>query len=156
MLKNTASKENRPPLTVFGPGFFVEDFTYKEKTDETVLDANNGRFCITPQYPNGVYAYFATISNSGAEQGGQFNSFKLPIFPYLLGDNYQSTPDEFNFTQYSNQDDYLLTKGKLRKDMTLDDVKEESTWNTSFYRNTAPYNLIEGDEQYQYMPLPNN
>ena len=154
-VEESASKENRPPLTVFGPGFFVEDFTYKEKTDETVLDANNGRFCITPQYPNGVYAYFATISNSGAEQGGQFNSFKLPIFPYLLGDNYQSTPDEFNFTQYSNQDDYLLTKGKLRKDMTLDDVKEESTWNTSFYRNTAPYNLIEGDEQYQYMPLPN-
>ena len=39
--------------------------------------------------------------------------------------------------------------------MTLDDVKEESTWSTQFYRNTAPYNLIEGDEQYQYMPLPN-
>ena len=153
-VEESASKENRPPLTVFGPGFFVEDFTYKEKTDETVLDANNGRFCITPQYPNGVYAYFATISDTGAEQGGQFNSYKLPTFPYLLGDNYQSTPDEFNFTQYSNQDDYLLTKGKDRRMITQDDVKEESTWNTNFYRNTAPYNLIEGDEQYPYMPIP--
>ena len=153
-VEESVSRENRPPLTVFGPGFFVEDFTYKEKTDETVLDKNNGRFCVTPQFPNGVYAYFATISDSGAEQGGQFNSYKLPIFPYLIGACYQSTPDEFNFTQYSNQDDYLLTKSKDRRFLTEDDKKEESTFSTNWYRNTAPYNLIEGDEQYQYIPIP--
>jgi len=135
--EEAALKENRPPLTVYGPGFFVEDYTFKEKTDETFLDENNGRFCITPQFPNGVYAYFATLSNSGAEQGGQFNSYKLPVFPYLVGDNYQSTPDSFNFTQYSNQDDYLL---------------EEDSW----YRNTSPYNLIEGDIRYPYLPIPDS
>ena len=135
--EEAALKENRPPLTVFGPGFFVEDYTFKEKTDETFLDKNNGRFCITPQFPNGIYAYFATLSNSGAEQGGQFNSYKLPVFPYLVGDNYQSTPDSFNFTQYSNQDDYLL---------------EEDAW----YRNTSPYNLIEGDIRYPYLPIPDS
>ena len=137
-VEEAASKLNRPPLTVFGPGFFVEDYTFKEVTDETVLDQNNGRFCITPQFPNGVYAYFATINDSGAEQGGQFNSYKLPIFPYLLGDNYQSTPEEFNFTQYSNQDDYIIT--------------DELDW----YRNTAPYNLIEGDITYPYLSIPDN
>ena len=136
-VEEAALKENRPPLTSYGPGFFVEDFTFKERTDETYLDGNNGRFCITPQFPNGVYAYFATLSNSGAEQGGQFNSYKLPSFPYLIGDKYQSTPEEFNFTQFSNQDDYIL---------------EESNW----YRNTAPYNLIEGDVRYPYMPIPNS
>ena len=154
-VEESSSKLNRPPLTVFGPGFFVEDFTYKEKTDETVLDQNNGRFCITPQYPNGVYAYFATISDSGAEQGGQFNSYKLPAFPYLVGDNYYSTPEEFNFTQYSNQDDFLLTKNKDRRFLTESDKKEDATWSTIWYRNTAPYNLIEGDEQYRYIPIPN-
>ena len=137
-VEEAASKLNRPPLTVFGPGFFVEDYTFKEVTDETVLDENNGRFCITPQFPNGVYAYFATINDSGAEQGGQFNSYKLPVFPYLLGDNYQSTPEEFNFTQYSNQDDYIIT--------------EDLDW----YRNTAPYNLIEGDITYPYISIPDN
>ena len=136
-VEEAALKENRPPLTVFGPGFFVEDYTFREKTDETVLDKNNGRFCVTPQFPNGVYAYFATLSNSGAEQGGQFNSYKLPTFPYLIGKCYQSSPDPFNFTQYSNQDDYLL---------------EEYDW----YRNTTPYNLIEGDTRYPYIPIPDS
>ena len=55
----------------------------KKELMKLYLDENNGRFCITPQFPNGVYAYFATLSNSGAEQGGQFNSYKLPAFPYL-------------------------------------------------------------------------
>jgi len=50
-VEEAASKLNRPPLVTFGPGFFVEDYTFKEVTDETVLDQNNGRFCITPQFP---------------------------------------------------------------------------------------------------------
>ena len=76
-VEESASKTNRPPLTIFGPGFFAEDFTYKEKTDETVLDANNGRFCVTPQYPNGVYAYFATV-----ELGSTTNQIESK-YPYL-------------------------------------------------------------------------
>ena len=51
-VEEAALKENRPPLTVFGPGFFAEDYTFKEKTDETFLDENNGRICITTQFPN--------------------------------------------------------------------------------------------------------
>ena len=129
-------KENRPPLNIFPPGFFVEDYTYKGVLDETVLDKNNGRFCVTPEFPNGTYAYFATISNGSAQQGGKFNNYKLPVFPYLIGDNYYSTPNDFNYFAASNQDDYLL---------------EGSNW----CRNTRPYNLIEGDEQYEYMSLPN-
>ena len=43
----------------FPLGFFNEDNTFAGKGD---LDENNGRFCITPEYPKGVYAYFTTIS----------------------------------------------------------------------------------------------
>ena len=103
MLKKLQSKENRPPLTVFGPGFFVEDFTYKERTDETVLDENNGRFCITPQYPNGVMHILQLLVILVLNKGGQFNSYKLPVFPYLLGDNYYSTPNEFNFSIFQSR-----------------------------------------------------
>ena len=28
---------------------------------EDCLDINNGRFCVTPEYPQGTYAYFITI-----------------------------------------------------------------------------------------------
>ena len=133
--EEAAIKENRPPLNIFPPGFFVEDYTFKGVLDESVLDENNGRFCVTPEFPNGTYAYFATISELSAQQGGKFNNYKLPVFPYLIGKNYYSTPNDFNYLASSNQDDYLLNG---------------SDW----CRNTLPYNLIEGDEQYEYMPLP--
>ena len=40
-LEEAAIKENRPPLSIFPPGFFTDDYTYKSVTDETVLDENN-------------------------------------------------------------------------------------------------------------------
>ena len=44
----------RPPLTTWPSGFFINDFVYENKTSETVLDENNGRHCVTPEYPNGT------------------------------------------------------------------------------------------------------
>ena len=54
----------------------------------------------------------------------------------MIGNNYQSTPFEFNFNSRSNQDQYEL---------------EKSDW----CRITTPYNLVEGDINYPYMPIPN-
>ena len=47
-VEESSKKSNRPPLA----GFFVEDFTYVKVKDEDVLDENNGRFCVTPDFPN--------------------------------------------------------------------------------------------------------
>ena len=44
----------RPPTSIWGEGFFVEDYTYSDVVDETVLDENNGRFCVTPEYPDRI------------------------------------------------------------------------------------------------------
>ena len=41
----------------------------KTSTDDSVLDENNGRFCVTPEYPNGTYAYFATFDSTPASDG---------------------------------------------------------------------------------------
>ena len=88
---------------VFPVGFFVEDYSFKNNGD---LDEHNGRFCKTPDFPNGTYAYFATI-NSGRPNGdGPFKNFKEPTFPYLLGDSYHSVPSEFNFDRKNNQIDF--------------------------------------------------
>ena len=47
---------NRP--TGYAAGFFVEDHVFDESGD---LDIHNGRFGKTPEFPNGIYAYFATV-----------------------------------------------------------------------------------------------
>ena len=60
----------------FDYGIFNEDYSFVNYND---LDSNNGRFGKTPEFPNGVYAYFATI-DSGLN----------PIFPYFIGNTYRS------------------------------------------------------------------
>ena len=131
------SRVDGPPITTFPLGFFVEDFTYYENNDDSYLDRNNGRFCITPEYPKGTYAYFATINPDSIESSGLFENYKKPVFPYILGNKYQSTPNEFNFTKSSNQDEYDL---------------ESNKW----CRNTISYNLRETGIKYPYLYSPND
>ena len=40
----------RPSLDIFPNGFFIEDFKYFAVDDPAVLDENNGRFCVTPEF----------------------------------------------------------------------------------------------------------
>ena len=98
-LKN--SRENGPPIATFPLGFFIDDFEYLANGD---LDENNGRFCVTPDFPEGTYAYFATINPNENETSGTFKNFRAPVFPYLIGENYVAKPDEFNFIETNNQD----------------------------------------------------
>lgn len=55
-------------------GYFREDYAFVTTTATDVLDEHNGRFCVTPEYPNGTYAYFATIDDN-------WNS----AYPYAVG-----------------------------------------------------------------------
>ena len=130
-------KASRPPQNQFPVGFFIEDFTFTKVNDPKTLDENNGRFCITPEYPNGTYAYFATIEEGNADSAGPFAGYKRPKFPYLVGENYKSTPNKFNFSSYSNQEQYLLN-------------------NTEWSRNTYFYNLIENGLEYEYVYIPDD
>ncbi len=122
---------DRPP---FPDGFFVEDYSYSEVNDDTVLDENNGRFGITPEFQEGTYAYFATVDSTQAASAGAFANYKQPVFPYLIGENYHSTPNNFNFKVISNQDEF--------------------NFGSPWLRNTKPYNLIDGELQYEYVYIP--
>ncbi len=43
-------------------GYFREDYEFiAHPGDPTYLDEHNGRFCKTPEYPNGIYCYFTTV-----------------------------------------------------------------------------------------------
>ncbi len=131
------TRPSGPPTTVYPIGTFVEDFVYYESDDDSFLDENNGRFCITPDFPNGTYAYFTTINENNNESSGIFKNYKIPKFPYVIGKNYNSTPIDFNFKVSSNQDDYNI---------------EDNDW----CRNTISYNLREDGIDYPYIYLPNN
>ena len=82
----TASITNaydRPSISDFSLGFFVEDYIYDSQNGD--LDKNNGRFTKTKDFPNGVYAYHATIDKITGE----------PQFPYFIGNSFRSnTIDE--------------------------------------------------------------
>ncbi|MBS1516730.1 MAG: YHYH protein [Bacteroidetes bacterium] len=61
--------------TQYPLGCFVED--YELSGSGTDLDEHNGRFCVTPEYPNGTYAYFITVDSLGN-----------PVYPYIIGKTY--------------------------------------------------------------------
>ena len=53
-------------------GCFIEDWQYVAGSGH--LDQYNGRFCKTPEYPNGTYAYFTTVDET-----------LKPYYPYFIG-----------------------------------------------------------------------
>jgi hypothetical protein len=64
--------------TTYPLGYFREDYEFVSHTSEAdYLDEHNGRFCVTPEYPNGIYCYFATVDED-------WNS----AYPYLVGPTY--------------------------------------------------------------------
>ena len=119
---------NRPPISIYPLGFFIEDYIYTGAGD---LDEHNGRFCVTPDYPNGVYAYFATI-NTINDSIGPFQGYRRPQFPYLIGDSYKSVPHSINFKSLTRQGEYDI---------------EGDRW----LRNTYNYNLDDEFDKYKYI-----
>ena len=65
-----------PPVnTTYPLGYFREDYEYINHANESdYLDEHNGRFCKTPEYPEGIYAYFCTVDEN-------WNS----AYPYAVG-----------------------------------------------------------------------
>lgn len=72
----------RPSQTAYEAGFFVEDYKYVDSGD---LDEYNGRYCRTPDFPDGVYAYFAGISPDPQ------SSAREPQFPYFIGPKFRDS-----------------------------------------------------------------
>jgi hypothetical protein len=103
--------ENRPSTSLFPYGYFIEDYQYTESGD---LDQYNGRFGKTKDFPDGVYAYFATTENN---VDGQL----VGKFPYFIGNEYRSP--------------YLLENINLDQSFNFN--------NSKLLRNTLPYNVNE-------------
>ena len=68
-------------------GHYLEDYAYLGDCGKTLgkdfdLDELNGRWCVTPEFPQGTFAYFTTIDGSG-----------LPVYPYNMGRRYHGYPN---------------------------------------------------------------
>ena len=61
-------------------GTFKEDYEFISSVSDDYLDQHNGRFCKTPEYPDGTYAYFTTVD-------ANYNS----VFPYVVGPTFYGT-----------------------------------------------------------------
>lgn len=60
---------------------YLGDLGYTSGTNTFDLDEYNGRWCVTPEFPNGTYAYFTAIAADGT-----------PLFPYNIGFQYYGNP----------------------------------------------------------------
>lgn len=64
--------------TTYPLGHYKEDYEWIAHPGQAdYLDVHNGRFCVTPEYPNGTYCYFATVD-------ANWNS----AYPYVIGPTY--------------------------------------------------------------------
>mgnify|MGYP001553352176 CR=1 FL=1 len=127
------SAANRPDKKTFPKGYFVEDYVFQNFSD---LDEHNGRFCVTPEFPNGTYAYFMTLEL--VESGSKvFAGDKAPKFPYIIGNSYKSKPIEFNFNSTINQNNFNF------QDLNL-------------VRNTNPFNTLDKNSVYEQFKFSDN
>ncbi|PWU08207.1 MAG: hypothetical protein C5B50_30115 [Verrucomicrobia bacterium] len=82
-----ALSEAGPNVSAAYPiGHYIEDNVYLGDIGRKIekdfdLDASNGRWCVTPEYPNGTYAYFTTIDAAGK-----------PVYPYTMGRRFHGNP----------------------------------------------------------------
>ena len=117
------ANENRPSLSIYPKGFFEEDYFFDDSGD---LDEHNGRFCITPEYPNGVYAYFCTVSES---PDSNFDNYFSPVYPYIIGPTFKNK--------------------QIKKIESFNDIGKK------LLRNTTPYNILSSNSSYDFIVNPN-
>jgi hypothetical protein len=74
----------------FFNGYFREDYVYTANAGQDYLDEHNGRFCVTPEYPNGIYCYFTTV-----------NADNSSAYPYAIGPTFYGNKTAAKVTSIS-------------------------------------------------------
>jgi hypothetical protein len=81
----SASQYGPNVSTQYPLGYYAEDYEYVSGLGD--LDVYNGRFAVTPEYPNGTYAYFVTVNSDGSS-----------AYPYIIGPSYYGVVATENIT----------------------------------------------------------
>lgn len=94
-------------------GYFKEDYLFvSHPGQDDYLDEHNGRWCITPEYPAGTYAYFCTVDDN-------WNS----AYPYAVGPTFYGEYDDRLVTSISEAVTVYEapTSGISEEDLSADD-----------------------------------
>ena len=121
--------------TTYGPGHYIEDFDYRGDLGQTLgtdfdLNEQNVRFCVTPEFPAGTWAYFTTINADGT-----------PQFPYTTGRAYYGSPTGGSPTAADINADTVLTQqfiGGANKALAINSA------NVSGTNVTLTWSAVEG------------
>lgn len=101
------SAQYGPPVSATYPlGRYIQDYDYVAGSGD--LDQYNGRFTITPDFPNGTYAYFVTLASNGSQ-----------AYPYIINVQFYGTSVGSNVTVASDAVDYF-NSGALTQSPSTD------------------------------------
>ena len=107
----TVGFQNGPAVsTAFALGHYIEDYDYRGDLGQvqgTHFDLNeqNARFCVTPEFPSGTWAYFTTIESDGT-----------PAFPYTTGRQFFGSPTGGAVTTIAEPVNTVVVAGPLKAD----------------------------------------
>lgn len=95
--------------TTYPLGYFKEDYEFvSHPTDPSYLDIHNGRFCVTPEYPGGIYCYFTTVD-------ANHNS----AYPYAVGPTFYGNKTAVKVTSISESTTTLSTTGFFENNLKV-------------------------------------
>ena len=115
-----------PLLTDEPAGKFIEDYEYVFGLGD--LDQYNGRFCKTPDFPEGRYCYFVTIDTT--ELGNA-------LFPYVMGPDFNSVVDSWNLNKDAVQQNIPTGVVRYRDPYENVDIDVERAPNASTNAQTT-------------------
>jgi hypothetical protein len=136
-----------PNVTTYELGHYAEDYDYLGDlgyTQGTHFDLNkyNARYCVTPEYPNGTWAYFVSIKADGT-----------PWYPYNVGRWYMATPPASTGSPLTPGNNTTLTVMNADTPLTLHykgATNTVETWSSnnplavSTNKVTLVWNAVEG------------
>lgn len=140
-------------------GWYREDYEFIANSGD--LDEHNGRFCVTPEYPNGTYAYFATVDENwnsaypymvgpeyyGVTNGGSTNSVSESTADYTgpngISENAESSLSVAIFPNPASDLVAVQVKGLLRSNMSVKmyDMKGSLVAETSLNQGSTIWHI---------------
>jgi len=117
----TSTQYGPPVSTTYPQGRYIEDYQYTAGSGD--LDQYNGRYCVTPEFPSGTYAYFITIDSTGK-----------PAFPYYIGLQYYGTVGGSSVTSISESTtSYFANHAMVGSSSSVPEVNKWYTANSAVY-----------------------
>ena len=134
-------------IITYPMGIFVQDYEFVGASD---LDTHNGRYCITPDYPNGTYAYFVTIDEKTIDNGIEL----VPVYPYVIGTTFYGIPQQ-NFGNIVPGNGIApVSIPIVSPAVSASTTKQRIAKATAYLSKGSVYSIVLDDPGYGYVSAP--